>query len=161
LAFPIVPFSSAPARRRQLFLFPRGYVSRQISASKRQTLLGSTPKLDNFLRNGSLKTLINSDGAQPFLPSSTKPKAKWSVSYQPCLRFASTGQYLISPACDLLPPARRACGRRFYWGDRGWRALPTFCKCFELNILAISTTAPSHQTHTRAPAGVSITSPNL
>jgi hypothetical protein len=27
------------------------------------------------------------------------------------------------PACDFYSPSRWVCVRRFYWGDRGWRAL--------------------------------------
>jgi hypothetical protein len=43
-----------------------------------------------------------------------------------------------------FPLARRACGRRFYWGGRGWRAMPKCYKCFELKILTVSTAAPPH-----------------
>jgi hypothetical protein len=45
---------------------------------------------------------------------------------------------------DKFRPARRACGRRFYRGDRGWRALPKGYECFELTILAVYTAAPPH-----------------
>jgi hypothetical protein len=53
------------------------------------------------------------------------------------------------PWGDFFSPARRACGRRFNWGGRGWRALPKNYKCF---VLAASTEAFPHQAHSGAPA---------
>ena len=59
------------------------------------------------------------------------------------------------PWGDFFQPAQRACGRRFYWGGRGWRALPEGFKCVEFKILAVSIAAPPHQAYTGAPAGAS------
>jgi|AntAceMinimDraft_1070359.scaffolds.fasta_scaffold256311_1 hypothetical protein len=33
------------------------------------------------------------------------------------------------------------CPVDFYWGGRGWRALPKSHECFKLKILAVSTAA--------------------
>jgi hypothetical protein len=51
---------------------------------------------------------------------------------------------LEGPAYDFSPPARRACGWRFYWGDRSQKALPKGYECLELKILAVSIVAFPH-----------------
>jgi hypothetical protein len=45
---------------------------------------------------------------------------------------------------EIIPPARRAFGRRINLGGRGWWALPKGCGCYKLKILAVSTAAPLH-----------------
>jgi hypothetical protein len=42
----------------------------------------------------------------------------------------------------FFSPAQRACSRRFYRGDRCWKALPKGYECFKLRILVVSTAAP-------------------
>jgi hypothetical protein len=48
------------------------------------------------------------------------------------------------PWNGFFPPTRRACGRRFHWGNRSWRASPRGYEFFELKILTVSTVAPPH-----------------
>jgi len=55
------------------------------------------------------------------------------------LEFKHMEKGKIELPCFFFPPARRACGRRFYWGGQVWRALPKGYECFELKITAVST----------------------
>jgi hypothetical protein len=50
---------------------------------------------------------------------------------QPALLLGRPG--LDGLANDFFPPARRAYGRLFHWGDRSWRALSKDYECFEEN----------------------------
>jgi hypothetical protein len=65
-----------------------------------------------------------------------------ATGLQPALLLGRPG--LEGPTYDFFHPSRRGCGRRFYWGGRGWKTLPKGFECFVLKIPAVSTAALPH-----------------